>query len=220
MAYQIPIRNRLLRPIMRLTFRLLLRLLSPITITGRHNIPKNGPYIAAINHVSLYEAPFILAFWPTQMEVMGAVEVWSKPGQNILARMYGGLQVHRGEYDRKVIELAISVLESGKPLMLAPEGGRSHTPGMRPAQTGVAYLADKTGLPVIPVGIVGTTDDYASLAFSFKRPPLEMHIGQLLYLPPITVRGSHRRQALQANTDFLMRNLAALLPPDYRGVYM
>jgi 1-acyl-sn-glycerol-3-phosphate acyltransferase len=219
MAYQVPLRNRLLRLIMRPAFRILLHALSPITITGRENVPKNGPYITAINHVSLYEAPLILAFWPTQMEVMGAVEIWSKPGQNILARMYGGLQVHRGEYDRKVLDLALSVLASGRPLLLAPEGGRSHTPGMRPAQTGVAYLAEKTGVPVIPVGIVGTTDDYASLAFSFKRPPLEMHIGQPLYLPSITSKGSQRRQELQANTDFLMRNLAALLPPEYRGVY-
>src|SRR5512143_2123825 len=104
MKYQVPLPNRLLRPILRPAFRTLLHILSPITITGRQNIPKNGPYITAINHVSLYEAPFIVAFWPTPLEVMGAVEIWSKPGQNILVRMYGGLQVHRGQYDRQVLE--------------------------------------------------------------------------------------------------------------------
>jgi 1-acyl-sn-glycerol-3-phosphate acyltransferase len=90
---------------------------------------------------------------------------------------------------------------------------------MRPAHSGVAYLADKTGVPVIPVGIVGTTDDYASRAFSFKRPPLEMHIGEPLHFPMVIGKGVGRRETLQSNTDLLMHKIAALLPPEYRGVY-
>lgn len=220
MTYTVPLHNRLLRPVMRPPFRLLFRILSPITITGRQNVPKKGPYITAINHVSLYEAPFIVAFWPTPMEILGAVEIWSKPGQNILARLYGGIQLHRGAYDRQALEIALSVLESGRPLLLAPEGSRSHTPGMRPAHSGVAYLADKANVPVIPVGIVGTTDDYASKAFSFKRPKLEMHIGQPIHMPQVDGKGAVRREALQSNTDLLMKKIAALLPLEYRGVYI
>jgi 1-acyl-sn-glycerol-3-phosphate acyltransferase len=220
MAYRVPLSTRFLRSILRPAFRLLLRILSPISITGLKNVPKKGPYIAAINHISLYEAPLIVAFWPVPMEILGAVEIWNKPGQNILARMYGGLPVHRGQYDRHALELALSVLESGRPLLIAPEGGRSHAPGMRQAQTGVAYLSDKTGVPIVPVGIVGTTEDYAKQAFSFKRPPLGMYIGEPLRLAPVTGKGAERRQALRENTDFLMKHIADLLPPEYRGYYM
>ncbi|OGO72723.1 MAG: hypothetical protein A2Z49_09595 [Chloroflexi bacterium RBG_19FT_COMBO_56_12] len=113
----------------------------------------------------------------------------------------------------------IAALESGRPLVIAPEGGRSHTPGMRQAESGVAYIADKTGVPVIPVGIVGTTDDYAQKAFRFKRPPLEMRIGKPVRLPPVEGKGIARHRSLQANTDMLMCEIAALLPPEYHGVY-
>ena len=217
--YTVPFHNRLVRAVFRPPFRLLFHILSPVTITGRENVPRKGPYLIALNHVSLYDPPFMLAFWPVAPEAAGAVEIWSKPGQSILARGYGGIQVHRGQPDRRLLETMISVLQSGYPLLIAPEGGRSHTPGMRRAEPGVAYLVDKTQVPVVPAGIVGTTDDYARKAFAFKRPPLEMRIGKPLHLPPIDVKGAARREALQANTDLLMKAIAALLPPEYRGVY-
>ncbi len=217
--YQVPLFNRLIRPPLRGCFRLLMKILSPITITGEENVPHSGPYIIAINHVSTYEAPFILSYWPVLPESMGAVDIWRKPGQNILVRLYGAIPVHRGEFDRQTLEKALSVLEAGKPLLIAPEGGRTHAPGMRRAQPGVAYLAEKSGAPIIPAGIVGTTDDYARRAFSFQRPPLEMHIGKLFKLPPAGGRGDERRQILQQNADLVMKHIAALLPLDYRGVY-
>ena len=217
--YSVPFLNRLARAILRPPFRLLFHILSPVKITGRANVPKKGPYIIAINHVSLYDPPFILAFWPVAPEAAGAAEIWSKPGQSFLARAYGGMQVHRGQVDRRLLESMLSALDSGYPLLIAPEGGRSHVPGLRRAEPGVAYLADKTGAPVIPVGIVGTTDDYADKAFSFKRPSLEMHIGVPRHLPTIEGRGNARRKLLQDNADLLMRAIADLLPPEYHGAY-
>jgi 1-acyl-sn-glycerol-3-phosphate acyltransferase len=217
--YSVPFRNRLGRAILRPPFRLLFHILSPVKMTGRRNVPKKGPYIIAINHVSLYDPPFIVAFWPVAPEAAGAAEIWTKPGQSVLARIYGGMKVHRGQVDRRLLESMLSALQSGYPLLIAPEGGRSHTPGMRRAEPGAAYLADKTGAPVIPVGIVGTTDDFADKAFHFKRPPLEIHIGQPLHLPPVEGKGNARHQSLQANADLLMRAIANLLPPEYHGVY-
>ncbi len=218
-TYTVRLFNRLMRPPMRLFFRGLLKLLSPIEITGIENVPGQGAYIVAMNHVSTYEAPFILAYWPVLPESMGAVDIWRKPGQNVLVRLYGAIPVHRGEFDRETLELALSVLAAQRPLLIAPEGGRTHKPGMRQAHPGVAYLAEKTGVPVIPVGIVGTTEDYAAKAFSFQRPELAMHIGKPLHLPPVRARGEDRRRLLQNNADLVMNHIAALLPPEYRGVY-
>jgi 1-acyl-sn-glycerol-3-phosphate acyltransferase len=151
-------RRWLARPFICAIFRLIFHILSPIKITGRKNVPRGKPYIVAINHVSLFEAPFIGVFWPEQLEVMGAVDVWSRPGQNILAHMWGGIPVHRGDYDRALFDKVLAALAAGYPLLIAPEGGRSHTTGMRTAKPGIAYLAEQSGLPVIPVGIVGTAD--------------------------------------------------------------
>jgi 1-acyl-sn-glycerol-3-phosphate acyltransferase len=212
-------RRGLARPFIRAILGLIFHILSPIRIIGRKNVPRGKPYIVAINHVSLFEAPFIGAFWPEQLEVMGAVEVWSRPGQNILARLWGGIPVHREEYDRALFDTVLAVLRAGYPLLIAPEGSRSHVPGLRVAKPGIAYLAEQSGLPVIPAAIVGTTDDFWQKATKGKRPRLEMRIGEPVYLPPVEGKGAARRESRQRNADLVMRTIAGLLPEDYRGVY-
>jgi 1-acyl-sn-glycerol-3-phosphate acyltransferase len=195
------------------------RILAPVRIRGRQNVPRGSPYIVAFNHVSLFDPPFIGVFWPETVEVMGAVEVWSRPGQNVLARLWGGIQVHRGDYDRALFDRVLAALRSGYSLMLAPEGGRSHAPGLRRAKPGVAYIAEESGVPVIPVGIVGTTDDFWRRAARGKRPRLEMRIGRPFRLPPILGKGEARRESRQRNADLVMAHIAGLLPEEYRGVY-
>jgi 1-acyl-sn-glycerol-3-phosphate acyltransferase len=212
-------RRWLARPIVRVVLRFLFYVLSPVNITGRKNVPLHTPYIAAINHVSLFEAPFIGAFWPEQLEVIGASDVWDRPGQNILAHLWGGIPVHRGDYDRAAVEGVLSALRGGFPLLIAPEGGRSHAPGLRRAKPGISYIAEQTGLEVIPVGIVGTTDDFWHKASKGRRPKLEMHIGKAIQLPPLNGKGTERREARQINADLVMRHIAGLLPEEYRGVY-
>jgi 1-acyl-sn-glycerol-3-phosphate acyltransferase len=217
--YFVPLPNRIFRKVFRPIFRLVFHILSDVKIIGLKNVPKSGPYLITINHVSLFEPPFLIAFWPTAPEGAGAVEIWDRPGQGILVRWYHGIPVHRGEFDRQLLETMITVLNSGKPLLLAPEGGRTHDLGMRRALPGVAYIIDKTHAPVVPVGIVGTTDNFLDRALHLRRPSLEMRIGQPFNLPPVEGRGSVRREALQANADQIMQAIAALVPPEYHGVY-
>ena len=212
-------RRWLARPFARVVLRTLFHVLALVKITGRENVPLGKPYIVAINHVSLFDPPFIGVFWPEQVEAMGAAEVWSKPGQNILAVLWGGIQVHRGDYDRAMFETVLAVLRKGYPLLIAPEGGRSHAPGLQVAKPGIAYLAEQSSMPVIPVGIVGTTDDFWQKAIKGKRPQVEMHIGKPVHLPPVEGKGEARRESRQRNADLVMRTIAGLLPEDYRGVY-
>jgi 1-acyl-sn-glycerol-3-phosphate acyltransferase len=90
---------------------------------------------------------------------------------------------------------------------------------MRRALPGVAYIVDKTGVPVIPVGIIGTTDDFFNRVSHLRRPRLEMRIGKPFSLPLVEGKGAARREALQANADQIMQAIADLMPPEYRGVY-
>lgn len=217
--YTVPLLYRITRRVIRPIFRLVFHLLSDIQIIGRENVPRQGGYIITINHVSFFEPPFILAFWPTPPEGAGAIEIWSRPGQSILVRLYHAIPIHRGEFDRLALETMIQVLQSGRPLLIAPEGGRTHDLGMRRALPGVAYIIEKTGVPVIPVGIVGATDDFLDRALRLKRPVLEMRIGQPFHLPSVEGKGVERREVLQANADQIMQAIAALVPPEYQGVY-
>jgi 1-acyl-sn-glycerol-3-phosphate acyltransferase len=207
------------RALFRPVFRGLFHLLSRVHLEGLENVPAQGPYLIAVNHVSLFEPPLVLAFWPVAPEAVGAAEIWERPGQATLARLYGGIPVRRGEYDRRLLNTMLSVLESGRPLLIAPEGGRSHHLGMRRALPGVAYVVDKAQVPVLPVGIIGTADDFLRRALRGERPPLWMRVGPVLRFEPVAARGEARRVALQENADRVMASIAALLPPEYHGVY-
>jgi 1-acyl-sn-glycerol-3-phosphate acyltransferase len=188
-------------------------------MTGLENIPAGQPYVVAINHISIFDPPFTLAFWPTTIEAVGAADVFDKPFQGQLLEIYGVIPVHRGEYDRELIEIMLAMLRSGFPLMIAPEGGRSHATAMRRAKPGVAYILDEARVPILPVGIVGTTGDFMKDGLTSRRHTLELRIGKSFTLPPIEGRGEARRDARQHNADLIMQHIAGLLPPEYRGVY-
>lgn len=218
-VYRIPLRFRISRPILKVVFQGLYRVLGRVTISGKHSIPRGKPCVVAMNHVSIFDPPFAAAFWPGPLEVIGAIDVFDKPGQGQLLRAYGVIPVHRGDYDRVLLSRMVKIIQAGYPLLIAPEGARSHDPAMRRAKPGVAYIVEKTGVPVVPIAIVGTTEDFWQRAKRGERPPIEMRIGKPILLPEITARGTGRHEARQYNADLIMRHIAGLLPVEYRGVY-
>lgn len=218
-TYQVPWLNRISRRIMRPSFRAMFRLLGKVKLQGFEHIPEQGAYVVAINHISLFEVPFMAAFWPRPMEIIGAADVWRRPGQSLIARLYYGIKVNRSAFDRRVFQETMKVLRAGRPLMIAPEGGRTHDPGLVRGKPGIAYIVDKARVPVIPVGIVGTTEDYLKTALALKRPQLEMRVGAPFRLPPLQGKGAERREMRQRNADVVMAHIARLLPENYRGYY-
>jgi 1-acyl-sn-glycerol-3-phosphate acyltransferase len=217
--YRVPLNLRLARLVLKPVFRGIFHLFANVTITGRENIPFGKPYVAAMNHISIFDPPFVGAFWPEQLEIIGAADVFDKPGQGLLLKAYGVIPVHRGDYDRTLLVKIIHILRSGLPLLIAPEGGRSHVPAMRRAKPGVGYIVEQTRVPVVPVGLVGTTEDFWQRATHGDRPSLEMRIGQPITLPEINVKGAERHAVRQQHADLIMAHLAGLLPVEYRGEY-
>jgi 1-acyl-sn-glycerol-3-phosphate acyltransferase len=211
--------NRAARLVFKPVFRGIFHLLARVKVSGHETLPRGQAYLVAFNHVSTFDPPFVLSFWPEMIEAMGASDLWQRPGQAQLVMMYHVIPVHRGEFDRVLFDKVLSVLTSGKPLLLSPEGGRSHEVGMRRARPGVAFIVEKAGVPVVPVGIVGTTDDFFKKAVRAERRLLEMRIGKPFMLPEVTGRGDERREARQRNADLVMAHVAGLLPLEYRGYY-
>jgi 1-acyl-sn-glycerol-3-phosphate acyltransferase len=218
-TYHIPLRFKIIRPVAKFVFRGVFHALARVRIIGKENIPYGSPYVVAMNHVSIFDPPFIGAFWPEQLEIIGAADVFEKPGQGLILKLYGVIPVHRGDYDRALFTRIISIIKAGYPLLIAPEGGRSHVPAMRRAKPGIAYIVEKTGVPVLPVALIGTTEDFWQRARRGEKPALEMRIGKPVTLPPITAKGLEKHAARQENADLVMSHLAGLLPEEYRGVY-
>ena len=210
---------RLRRGFTRRAARLLYLVLGRVDIRGLENIPRGTAYVAALNHTSIFDAPLMLSFWPESIAAIGAADVFEKPVQGQILSLYGATPVHRGSYDRLLIDDMLATLRAGLPLLIAPEGGRSHQPAMRRARPGIAYVVDQTGVPVVPVGILGASDDFLRRGLRLERPRIGMCVGVPFHLPPLEGRGDARRESRQRNADLVMRRIAELLPPEYHGVY-
>ena len=217
--YRVPLQFRISRPILKAVFRAIFRTLGRVTFLGRENIPYGKPYLVAMNHVSIFDPPLAGAFWPEQLEIIGASDVFEKPGQGQILRAYGVIPVHRGDYDRVLFTKIISVIKAGYPLLIAPEGGRSHVPGLMRAKPGISYIVEQTRVPVLPLAIIGTTEDFWQRARRGERPSLELRIGEPITLPEITAKGTEKHEIRQQHVDLVMNHLAGLLPEIYRGVY-
>lgn len=194
------------------------RLTCRVTLIGMESAPPPGPQIIAMNHLALYDPPLLLAFWPHAAEALGASNMMEQPFTGAIMKAYGTLPVHRGEFDRRLIERALDILRAGRALVIAPEGGRSHRPGMRQGKPGVAYLALKANVPIVPVGITGT-EQLLEAWKSLRRPALTLTVGEPFRLPADSAPLRRRREYLMECTTLIMQRIAALLPPEYRGAY-
>jgi len=196
----------------------LLRLFSHWQVYGRENVPDGGPLLVVFNHIAHLDGALVMASLPFEMEAIGLSDLWKVPVTGQLLRLYGVIKVHRDAYDREVLRQALRVLAEGKVLGLAPEARQSPTCSLERGRRGAAYLALKSGAPILPIGLTGTETVYSALP-RLQRPRLTVNIGSVFRLESPLARGARRRAQLDAGREKIMRHIAALLPAEYRGVY-
>ena len=218
MTFSQPLPVRLFRAASRPLFRGIFRVGCRITMRGLNNVPPPGGYIIAMNHLATYDPPLLVAFWPYPPETLGAADMMERPFVGHITRWYGTVPVHRGEFDKVAVEKALAVLKANRPFVIAPEGGRTHKPGMRQAKPGIAYLALKANVPIVPVGITGT-ETMMSDWKARRRATLSLTVGEPFRLPENSVPREARHEKLAEYTTLIMRRIAAVLPLEYRGVY-
>jgi 1-acyl-sn-glycerol-3-phosphate acyltransferase len=190
-----------------------LRLVAKIEVEGLEHLPSSGAFILAGNHLSLIDAPLMGALL-TRRTVPIAGERWETMPLIHWALDFGDtIYVRRGEGDRQALNRSLAVLRAGGVLALAPEGTIS-TSGLAPGHFGVAYLALEARVPVIPFVAYGQERMSKSLK-RLKRTHIHVRIGPSINLPS----GERTAAKLQQDTQQVMKTLAAMLPPSYRGVY-
>ena len=201
------------------TFRPLLNICFSWKAEGRENIPLTGPLILVANHVHVLD-PLLLVFTlPRWIIFVAKEELFHSLFLRLWLRWAGSLPLQRdGKVTEKqrILESAKKALQEGLILGMFPEGGRSHDGKLRKAKPGSAVIASKTDVPLLPVGVVGT-DKIHGISWLWKRPPIVVKIGKPFKLPPTTNKIS--KTQMQLLTMQLMREIAALLPPEYQGAY-
>jgi len=144
--------RRILRFLIRVIgFNFLVRLES---VEGLENVPQHGPAIMMINHIAFVDPIVVLHLLPRNLVPMAKVEVYNYPLVGIFPRLWGVIPVRREEADRRAIQGALDILRAGEIILVAPEATRS--PQLQQGKEGVAYLALRSGAPIVPVAIEGT----------------------------------------------------------------
>lgn len=193
----------------------LFKLLTRVEIEGLENLPSQGPYLLAVNHLDLFDAPLIFMA-VSRRTVIFAADKWARiPVANFLLTYIGSaIYVNRGAPDRSALNAALAVLNAGGGLGVAPEGTRSENGTLGQGHPGIAYLATRGQAPIIPIVAYGQEKSGAYWR-RLRRVPVYIRMGD----PILLTDGKARTPQLKIYTDQIMLALAELLPLEYRGVY-
>ena len=203
------------RPILNFILRLLFRIFLRCKVEGWENFPKKGRVIVMINHINFLDPVLIGGLAPREINMMAKREVLGYPFLGFFIRLYGIVPIRRGEIDREALRRALEALAMEQPLLMAPEGTRSHHGRLQKAKDGITYVALKADSPILPVAIWGQEKFFQNIK---KLRPTEVHIRigkPFKFVPPPKIE----RGDLTKMTTEAMYILASLLPPEYRGVY-
>jgi len=173
--------------------------------------------LVVFNHLGHLDPALLMVTLPWRITGLAVAGLREVPVTGFLLRLGGAIWVNRGHYDREALRKGLAVLERGDVLVIAPEGRISVTGALERGKTGPVFLAQRANVPILPIGITGTEDAPEKL-MRFQRPHFRVIIGQAFRLPE-RPPGRSRKERLRANSDFIMRRLAELLPEKYRGVY-
>ena len=199
----------------RLIARALFTLLTRWEVRGRENIPADGPVLVVANHLNLTDPPLLGISLGRKMMFMAKEELFRSPLAACFVGGFGAFPVRRGKLDRKAMRQAQQVLTDGMALIMFPEATRSKTARLQRAYPGSALIAMRIGVPILPVGVIGT-EKVRGVGWIFRRPRITINIGRTFQLPS---GKKLTRDGLAKNTDLIMERIAELLPPKYRGVY-
>ena len=141
---------------MRGTLSGLLRVAFRLQIDGRENIPKRGAVILAPNHRSLIDIPVAAATTRRKVWFMGKEELFRSKLSALFLRNLGAFPVKRGRPDRAPLQRALALLAVGEVVGIFPEGTRRPLARFEELEEGFAYVALKSGAPIVPVAISGT----------------------------------------------------------------
>lgn len=140
----------------------LCRVLFRVRVRGLEHVPASGSYIIAPTHRSLLDIPFAAFATGRRIRFMAKEELFAKPWLARVLTSLGGFPVSRGNADRTALRTAQAIIESGEPTALFPEGTRLSGREVGTLFDGAAYLAMRTGVPIVPVGIGGSEQILAS----------------------------------------------------------
>ena len=203
---------------LRLIVRFVMKFITDIEVYGREKLPA-GNVIVAANHLGRLDTAVVLCIIDREDLIMPVAEKYrNHPLYGAIGRAANAIWLNRFEADYAAFRQILERMKQGGMLVIAPEGTRSKTEALQEGKMGVAFLASKSGYPVLPVALTGTEDrSIVENLKHFRRSKITVTAGDLLEVH--LTAGKGREQAMHLATDEIMCRIAAILPENYRGVY-
>ena len=193
-------------------------LISDVEIVGMEKMPK-GNVIFASNHLGRFDTGVLLYALEREDLIIAVAEKYKNHWlYGAIGRSVDAIWLNRFETDFASLREILKRMKKGGVFVIAPEGTRSRTASMQKGKMGVAFLASKSGYPVVPVALTGTEDELMRENFRrFRRTKIKAVVGDPFQIE--ISKGEARDEAMQQATDEIMCQIAAMLPEKYWGVY-
>jgi 1-acyl-sn-glycerol-3-phosphate acyltransferase len=186
------------------------KLLWRIRVVHPERVPATGACVLAPSHRSYLDTPFLACVTRRRIRFMGKAELWRYGWSAKFFSTLGGFPVDREGADRAALRAAQAALEGGEPLGMFPEGTRRSGPVVEDLHHGVAFLAARLGVPIVPIGIGGSE---TILARDRKLPKLTkvvVIVGEPIQPPAREPGASVRRGDVSALTEQLQQAIQKL----------
>jgi len=192
------------------TFYVVMNPLWKVRVEGRERLPWNGPAVLVANHLSILDILVLYALF-RPFKWVAKAELFRVPfvGWNMILNDY--VRIERGEREsvRRMMEHCRAHLARGSPVLLFPEGTRSHDGRLQSFKDGAFKLAHDAGCPVIPVVVSGTGEALPKHGLALRR---RMQ-ASVRVLPPIA---ADAQMSVDALKQAARAAIAAALPPENR----
>jgi len=185
------------------------RLLWRIKVVHKERVPASGACVLAPSHRSFLDTPFLACVTRRRIRFMGKAELWKYGWSATFLSALGGFPVRSGA-DRAAMRAAEAALSGGEPLGMFPEGTRRSGPVVEDLHHGVAFVAARMGVPIVPIGIGGSE---RILARGRRLPRLTrvvMIVGEPIEPPARAPGASVRRGDVTALTEQLQAAIQRL----------
>jgi 1-acyl-sn-glycerol-3-phosphate acyltransferase len=204
------------------------RVLWRVDVEGRENVPSSGPAILAANHQSFCDSFFIPLAVRRRVTFLAKAEYFDSKKTAWFFRAVGQIPIRRGggsDSERALGTARADVLGRGRLLCIYPEGTRSVDAFVHKGRTGATRISRECGVPVIPVGVLGTVGVQpvdAYLLRPFKR--VTIRFGSPMQMPrplnPDDPLEGHDHAECRSFTDALMHEIARLSEREYVDEYV
>ncbi len=190
--------------------RILWRFMGGLTVTGRHHIPRTGPFLLVANHLSNLDPLLIQSVCPRIIYAMTKSSQFTVPILGPLMPHIHAFPVRRYQIDPQAVRVALRRLEQGEGVAVYPEGERSWDGRLQSPRLGTLRLILKAGVPVVPVGISGSYEAWPRWASRPARWRIRIAFGEPLAFPQVDDRAT-RARLLPETAERLMGAIRSLL---------